>query len=247
MARHRDNQEEEKKDTCSWMMTFSDLSTLLLTFFVLLLSMSSLNDRAFRDAFVNFNKASGILYFKDADKVNLKRESMVDDLVKTLKSLYLLEIQEKKEKKGGTFTDEEMDLVFGGNSVLFKKRPKDSGFSFVFGEKMLFAKGSADLNPDVYPLLRKLGEFLVKTDYRVYIDGHTDSIPIHSAAFDSNDQLSISRAIRVLIFLMDECLVPPKKLALAGYGSTRPISDNKTQQGRAENRRVEMIFKKLKG
>ncbi len=241
----RDRAEEEKKDTCSWMMTFSDLSTLLLTFFVLLLSMSSLNDRAFRNAFVNFNKASGLLFFKSLEQVNLKKETSVDDLVKTLKSLYLLEIQDMESLKGAEYNDEAIDVVLMGNTVLFHKNPRDQSFSFIFGEKMLFDKGSATLNPKIFPVLRRLGDFLKKTNYRAYIDGHTDNVPIHTARFPSNEDLSIARAMSVLNFFLDQCLVPPRQLALAGYGSTHPLALNKTEQGRARNRRVEIIFRKM--
>ena len=245
MARDR-GEEEKKEGTASWMMTFSDLSTLLLTFFVLLLSMSSLNDNAFRNAFVNFNKASGILFFRSSEKVNLKRDVMVDDLVKTLNSLYLLEMRDTDETSDAGLSDEEVDMVIFGNAVVMKKHPGEEGFSFVFGEKMLFERGSADLNPLAHPVLQKLGEFLINANYRAYVDGHTDATPVHSEAFDSNESLSIARGMGVLTYLLDQCKVPPKKLALAGYGSSHPIADEATDEGRMKNRRVEIIFRKLK-
>lgn len=242
----RAEQEEEQKDTASWMMTFSDLSTLLLTFFVLLLSMSSLNDRAFRNAFVNFNKASGILFYKNKEKVSLQRDTTVDDLVKTLNSLYLLEMRDLTEMDDSEYADEEVDVVLYGNTIFFHKRPKEMGFSFIFGEQMLFEKGSAKLNPVAFPVLNRIAEFLKKSNYRAYIDGHTDNIPIHTDKFPDNDALSVARAMSVLGYFLDRCMVPAKQLAVGGYGSSHPLADNETETGRAKNRRVEIIFKKLK-
>jgi chemotaxis protein MotB len=86
---------------------------------------------------------------------------------------------------------------------------------------------------------------LKQADFRAFIDGHTDNVPLSADRFSSNDQLSLARATSVMNYLINRCAVPPEKLALGGYGSSHPMADNSIPAGRAMNRRVEIIFEKI--
>jgi len=237
-------------DASSWMVTFSDLSTLLLTFFVLLLSMSSMNERALRSAFVNFQSSSGILYFRNAARVMMPRDIVMKDIAKTLESLHLMDIRNVDEISVKDLSDDPHQdlnlLVATGNLIMIKKRPGTDDFSLIFGSKLLFDSASAELLPGAYPLLKRIAGFLKEARYRAYIDGHTDNVPIRSEEFESNDELSLARALSVLTYMVKTEDVPPAKVSMGAYGSSYPMANNDAEAGRAMNRRVEMIFRKIK-
>ncbi len=235
--------DSEKRDR--WLITFSDLCTLLLTFFVLLLSMSSLNQRSFKMVFQNFNASSGVLRYSDREKVSLQPDMVTEELMKSLQSVYTMDIRDVDEiTEEQVHTDESLNfLVSSGNAIWMKKDETDA-FSFIFGERMLFETASAELNPAAHPVLDKIGEFLNSTDYVAFVDGHTDSIPISNEMFPSNRELSVARAYSVLNHLIERNNVPSGRLAMGGYGSSHPLADNATPTGREMNRRVEIIMKK---
>lgn len=103
----------------------------------------------------------------------------------------------------------------------------------------LFASGSADLSPSAIPLLRKIAGSLPDRELRV--EGHTDNQPIHSDRFRSNFELSTARAAAVAEALMRAAQIAPSHFALAGYGEFRPAASNDTAEGRAKNRRVDIV------
>lgn len=229
------------------MVTFSDLSTLLLTFFVLLLAMSSLDQKAFQSAFHNFNSSTGVLFFKEWSRVNLHKDLAIQEICKSLESIHMLDIRDIDEVPSGSPAAERdfKLLVSSGSGVWLNKRDKSTKFSFIFSDKLLFDSGSSQLSTRAHGILGTLAEFIATTDYRAYVDGHTDSIPIHNDRFASNDDLSLARGQAVLRHLVTHGQVDPAKLALAGYGSSHPLQDNETSAGRAANRRVEIIFEKM--
>ncbi len=235
--------DEDKRDR--WLITFSDLCTLLLTFFVLLLSMSSLNQRSFKMVFQNFNASSGVLRFSDKEKVSLQPDMVVKELMKSLQSVHTMDIRDLDEITDERVqTDENLNFLVSSGNALWMKKDESDAFSLVFGEKMLFETASAQLNPSAYPLLDRIGEFLNSTNYLAFVDGHTDSIHIHNEMFPSNRELSVARAYSVLSHLLEHCNVPERRLAMGGYGSSHPLADNSSPTGREMNRRVEIIMKK---
>lgn len=246
MARKKNKGGDEGGGSASWMVTFSDLSTLLLTFFVLLLSMSSLNEKAIRSTFQNFDKTSGILFFKERQKIRHNPDMVVHDIIKSLKSVYIADVRKLDEVSKTPWKKDFKLVVSSGNALLVKKRWSPGDFSFIFGDQLLFESGSATLKPDAYPVLEKFARFLKEASYKAYVDGHTDDVPVKSAAFTSNDELALARAFAVLEYLVTQGKVPPEKVALASYGDTQPMASNNTPEGRQLNRRVEIIFEKIK-
>ncbi len=108
------------------------------------------------------------------------------------------------------------------------------------GEKILFPSGSATISPEGKATLKKIGEAFAAVKGRmIRVDGHTDNVPIKSARFPSNWELSSARAIAVVRYFQDQGM-DPKLLGAAGYGEHQPIAPNDTPEGRAENRRIEI-------
>ncbi|WP_419803982.1 flagellar motor protein MotB [Terriglobus sp.] len=118
-------------------------------------------------------------------------------------------------------------------------RSAADGTTISLSDAGLFASGSADLSPAALPLLRKIAATLPDHDLRV--EGHTDNLPIHSDRFRSNFELSTARAAAVAEALMQASRIAPSRFALAGYGEFRPAASNASLEGRAKNRRVDIV------
>jgi chemotaxis protein MotB len=237
----RKSQEGEESTTSSWMVTFSDLSTLLLTFFVLLLSMSSMDDLTLKSYFHNFTGSSGILLFKAQGEIYRPKEILIEGLYEQLKDALIA-------KQDRDMTDEDLasDLIenpyaASGNAVVLQNI--EEGLKLTFGQELLFNPGSAEVKEAFKPVLSHVAKFIRLSRYQIYIDGHTDNVPIHNDRFSSNDALSLARAYAVLDYLVREEHLPPDFAAIAGYGEERPLAPNTSAAARGLNRRVEMIFK----
>ncbi len=109
-------------------------------------------------------------------------------------------------------------------------------------EAGFFASGSATPEPQSLPTLRQIAAALAGTPYDLRVEGHTDNVPIHSAEFDSNWELSTARATRIARLLLDWKAVPPDRLSAAGYAEFHPAASNATAEGRAQNRRVDLVI-----
>ena len=241
-----DNGEEKRKPkkdeqggTSAWMVTFSDLSTLLLTFFVLLLSMSSMDDRTLKSMFTNFTSACGILYFKEYGEIYRPKEVLIESLYESLDEVLVVKRSEDPVVEEASKTKSNVFGKVGGLEI----EEFHKGFKLVFGHQLLFEPGRAKIKEEMRPLLEKISKFISTSAYQVYIDGHTDNVPINTETYPSNEDLSLARAYNLMDYLVQNGKVSPGAIALSGYGELRPIAPNDTADDRAKNRRVEIIFK----
>jgi chemotaxis protein MotB len=237
----RKSQESEGVSSDSWMVTFSDLSTLLLTFFVLLLSMSSMDDLTLKSYFHNFTGSAGILLYKEQGEIYKPKEVLIEGLYDQLKDALVI-----KRDRDETDEDVVSDLIenpfaASGNAVVFQNI--EDGLKLTFGQEVLFNPGSAEVKEASKQVLSHVAKFIRLSRYQIYIDGHTDNSPIHNERFSSNDALSLARAYAVLDYLIREEHLLPDLVAIAGYGEDRPLAPNTSAATRGINRRVEMIFK----
>jgi chemotaxis protein MotB len=108
-------------------------------------------------------------------------------------------------------------------------------------EAGFFSSGSATPQPQSLPVLRQIAAALGQTVYNLRIEGHTDNVPIHNYEFDSNWELSSSRATRIARIFVNTRDIPPDRISAAGYAEYHPVADNNTEAGRAENRRVDLV------
>ena len=239
-AKRRNNDEEG--GTANWMVTFSDLSTLLLTFFVLLLSMASMDDRSLKTMFSSFTDACGILYFKDFGEIYQPKEALIDGIYEQLEEALTVKRAAEQLPEITAKTEETLfDKIAGFRMVNVK-----DGFKVVFGHELLFPSGSAVIKEEMEPVLNKVAKFINATHYQVYIDGHTDNVPIRTAQYSSNEDLSLARAYSILAYFVKVKNVDPSVVAITGYGELRPAAPNLQPEGRQKNRRVELIFKNQK-
>jgi chemotaxis protein MotB len=234
---NRKRGDSDEKDTNGWMITFSDLCTLLLTFFVLLFSLSSLDNKKLKISFRNFGVGSGILSFKEYREIAQPMETLIEDITK----MY------GKRVTIGKYTDlpetdiDTNELETLGNFLAMQQI--EEGLRLTFKEEILFSSGSSDLMNEMMPVLDKIARFIMISGYQTYIDGHTDSVPVQAERFNSNEDLSVARAMSIRKYLLLQESISHDSIGLTGYGALKPISSNDLLEGRNKNRRVEIILK----
>lgn len=208
----RDHEDHQSGD--DWLLTYSDMVTLLMTFFIVMLAASTTNSAKYEKVAQSMSSA-----FKG--KSVSKVESQQASLQKNLN-----QIMTNPELKG-----------------LVTIKTTEDGVSIVFAEGVLFTSGSAKLEPDAYALLKKVAGNLRQTSYGLSVEGHTDNVAIRSSLYPSNWELSSSRASEVVKFLIKEGM-PPGRLKAVGYADTRPLLPNHDKlnnpiaRNQAKNRRV---------
>ena len=213
-----------------WEIVYSGFVLILLCFFIMLSSFSTMEEAKVMQFVKSFVTAvsimprgtkleSGLAVFPDSpDMVDTKSE-----LAKIFNSL---------EKLAYEFNlEEEIQLVLTRRGLVMR-----------MSEHMMFGLGSADITAEALPLLQKVGAIISKTDYLIRIEGHTDNLPIRTERYPSNWELSTARAVNVLRYFIKHHHVDPRRLAAEGFGEFHPVAANDTAENRKKNRRVELIF-----
>lgn len=240
MARKRKQKSPEAGGgSPGWMTTFSDLMTLLLTFFILLFSMSSVSDSKFNQA-----SASMTLAFTGQDGLLPKEKTVVPDNngekgdiegVETTGEEIPPELVEMYEKMEQLLHEQEMDTTIG-------IEVDSEGIYLDIKDSILFSSGSAEVMGSGKDTLNNLAELINQVDNEVIIEGYTDDVPMSNEQYESNWELSTSRAVSVLRYLSEEKAVDPARLSARGYGEHHPIVPNDSAEHRAENRRVNIVI-----
>ena len=225
-------------DDATWLVTYADLMTLLLVFFVLLYTLTSFERNQ---------------YSKAIDSVKIRIESSEEliglmDLVKIPELLdtriTLEDITGLKSREKSLFEDLTRFARSSSEKEFLSTRIQDGKIIVNINGKALFGSGSASLNPSVTPVMDDLVDVLYDyPDYTVNIKGHTDDLPISTEIFPSNWELSAIRATTVLRYLISRGL-PPDRLTATGYGDALPLLPNTSEENRAQNRRVEFVLEK---
>lgn len=241
MSDDEEIQKKEEGGAPEWMVTFGDLMSLLLCFFVLLLSFSETDKAKYKQVAGSMKEAFGVqkkvkvfdspkgqtIIAKDFDKeIHLKPE-LLEDIAET------------------KFSQAELISKIKEISQYVETETKGNKFVIRLQGETTFNSGKADIRPDMIPVLRKVGEVLKYAKGDVIVAGHTDNVPIHSSIYPSNLELSVSRAVSVSQFMISNNYIQPDRLSTMGFGEYRPIASNDTSEGRARNRRVEIIVTDL--
>ncbi len=231
-----------------WLVSYADFITLLFAFFVVLFAtakadqikqvqVSQAIDTAFKSLGIfsdanrkptrDLNSASGTE--KPALPMNIVMgESLLsparvkDDLENLRRDL--------GHRLSNQVAQHTVSIQMGRDGLVISLR--EAGF---------FDSGSATPRPEALPTLRQIAASLARTPYDLRVEGHTDNVPIHTAGFDSNWELSSARATRIARLFLDLRAMPPDRLSAAGYAEFHPAASNATAEGRAANRRVDLV------
>lgn len=202
-----------------WLVVLSDIMTNLMLFFLILYVFTT-NDQA--DAAAAF--ASGF----DKDVARQMKEKKAEEVVKT-------------------FTEQDLarklaqDLLSAGMKDMAKVQITAKNIKINIAEPVLFHSGSADLGRGYAAVLGPVSNVLNTLPNDIIVEGHTDCVPIKSGDYSTNWELSAARANAVVDLLASRYSVPQERLIAAAYGEYRPVADNATREGRAKNRRIEII------
>lgn len=231
---------EEHENHERWLVSYADFITLLFAFFVVMYSISSVNEGKFRTVSDSIKAAlnpvvspsSNLMPFTIGQNKALALKPTIEDakepavrrlrqIIRSLKSETHLEIIQLKELTNG-------DIVL------------------TLPDTVLFRSGESVLRPEARPFLEAIGEVLIEIDRHVRIEGHTDNVPISTAQFPSNWELSATRSVAVVRTLSEQYGVSANHLTAVGHADSRPITDNLTPENRAKNRRVEIVVQERK-
>ncbi len=210
-----------------WLISYADFITLLFAFFVVMYSVSSVNEGKLRSVAEAINSAFHPNIQFSASPIKLTHEKSASQMVFLDMGLYVKVVDAVKK----TRITPTPDVSNESRGVVIR-----------LPDHMLFETGRAELLPEAVAPLDDVGRIVRTLPNAIQIEGHTDNLPIHSADFPSNWELSTARAISVMRFLNENHDVPAGRLSIAGYGEFRPLADNRTIEGRARNRRVEIIL-----
>ena len=251
-------QEEQAPGAPAWMATFSDLMNLLLCFFVLLFSMSTVDAQKFEEVAASFSQTfsvftagalsigDGLLISNGVSQLNEldeyinstgkaeEAEEVVRDAIEEVEAQKMAESEELAEKVSEALEEagmeDMMELDYTSQYV-----------QLTLNGALLFDSGSAEISEDAYDVLNQVGIILERySESTIEIEGHTDSVPIYSEEFPSNNELSDARALAVFYYIIENTNLDPANIKHSGRGEYVPIADNGTPEGRALNRRVEI-------
>lgn len=218
-----------------WLLTYSDLITLLMIFFVVLYSASSVNESKYKQLATSmgavFTGGSSAL----GSTENLGSSSDAPGELKPL-------VQTEEEKLQGIesqVNDIVKDLELEGSVTT---SIEERGLIISFNNSIFFDSAKVDIKDELKPKLILVSNVLNKIDNYVRVEGHTDNLPISTSEYHSNWQLSSVRASNVVEFLINYGEISPSRLSAVGYGEYRPVVDNTTEEGRAKNRRVDILI-----
>jgi chemotaxis protein MotB len=229
-----------------WLVSYADFITLLFGFFVVLYAFARSDqkkqqeitasvDDAFRSLGIfpgasrHSSQASATGSEKAVMPMNIVMGEDVLAPARVKEDLEGLrrEMQQTLSNEVATHT---VSIQMGRDGLVISLR--EAGF---------FPSGSATPRAETMPTLRRLATSLGRSQYDLRIEGHTDNVPIHNAEFDSNWELSSARATRIARIFLDMKAMPADRLSAAGYAEFHPVASNDTPEGRAQNRRVDLV------
>lgn len=241
MTRRR-KQEDEHENHERWLVSYADFITLLFAFFVVMYSLSSINEGKYRVMSESVMQAFGsVIGIQSPGQkiIATTPEPSRPSVVKPPAPLLQHDEAHKQRNTQVRTMAEDIrrvlaPLVEGGQVRVTEGA---FGISVEINASVLFAPGGAQLGPDAVRALRAVAQVVAPAEFPITVEGHTDTTPIATAMFPSNWELSAVRASSV-VRLFVESGVAPVRLTAAGYADQRPVADNFTPEGRARNRRV---------
>ncbi|HHW15579.1 MAG TPA: flagellar motor protein MotB [Firmicutes bacterium] len=238
-------EEHEKENSERWLLTYADLITLLMAFFMVLYAMSQVDLQKLKklggslSAALNTAARSGEILGTGTGKVFGTGTGGFGPAKVEIQRLNLEKVDPEFRAMAVELEQYRISEKLGTLArLVFDER----GMVIQLDNSLLFPEGSATLTPEARRILDQLAVILKDSPNHVRVEGHTDDTPIHTDRYPSNWQLSTDRAANVIQYWVERCGMPPERLSAAGYGEYRPVAPNDTPAHRALNRRVEVVI-----
>lgn len=229
----------------AWMATFGDLMSLLLTFFVLLLSFANMDQAKYKQLLESLKKGFGANVVTPGSIQALTTNLVEISKTEAAERPNLLELPPRPEER-----QQDQRLLHQLRVLIERERMSDvveveaseRGVKLRVKGELLFEPGSDVMLPESTVFLGRVLEIARQFPYHLSIEGHTDDSPVRGGRFPSNWHLAAARAIAVRAFFVEEGGFEPQRVSIAAFGDSRPLVPNDTPEHRARNRRVEFVF-----
>lgn len=266
--RRKNESEEEEVDSDAWMITFSDLLTLMLTFFVMLLTMSTMDTAKIGEVFGIFTSiypnpgegptgsfkagSLGIYSAAGKDVIGGGQEGFLDLPFKyipvrkmradaeELETLFVKFVRDAETK----FTDFSENEVIELKGIKVKFMAK--GITAYLPNALFFKSGKVEISRSSKAVLNLLGDWAREKSYNIKIEGHTDNVEINSTEFSSNWELSATRAVNIMRYFIENKIIASERVSAFGYSGFQPLVPDDSIENQRKNRRIEVVFKSRK-
>ncbi len=236
MSRRNKKHEEEPENHERWLLSYADFITLLMIFFIIMYSMSEMDKSKYNELASVFSVemgggGTGIL--KGGNGATDSETSVADKET----------TEEQKQEEVKESIDAYIDTSELNDSVTTSI--EERGLVLSFNDALFFDSGNAEIKVDQTKKFADIGELLNQPalkDSFIRVEGYTDSVPVSNPQYKSNWDLSALRASNVAQIIIKDSGIYPKRVSVVGYGEYRPKADNKTKEGRLENRRVDILI-----
>jgi len=255
----RKKKKEEHGNHERWLVSYADFITLLFAFFVVLYSSAQVDKRRVGQLALAIQVAFQQMGIFQASN---SRPALMDSEPMPFSNVQIVENAERNDAIGRLVNSPQGELsnapvrevmtnlqnqLESALSPEIKKHtitvtPTREGIVVSLKEAGFFDSGSATVRPDALPTIANLIGVVRSYPVHIRIEGHTDNVPIHTARFDSNWELSTARATEMIKLFIAKYGVAPNRLSASGYGEYYPVASNDTPEGRAQNRRVDLVF-----
>jgi chemotaxis protein MotB len=236
-----DIEELEEDESTAWITTFADISMLLLVFFILLFSMSSLNDEKFLKSIHSVRQAlGGKSVIPSSVMIETGNEGVLVNEVTKFRQL--IKAQQK------VFADLQYYYTQKGLEGIVGAYLESGKITLRLPASVLFDSGKVELKPEGKKVLQEMKDFFIRhPDQKINIRGYTDNLPPRAGSrFKDNWEISALRAINVLRYLIS-IGIEPERLTATGFADLNPLYPNNSDENRARNRRVEFVLEKMIG
>lgn len=241
--KHGEHHEEHMDET--WLVPYSDILTLLLALFIVLFASAQIDQKKFDQIAQAFNAAfnNGSPWILEGNKsmVNGQTSPMQMTSGDGKEQAYMQESSQLSQVK------QSLDKYIQENNLAGDLQTvlTEEGLMIRIKDTALFPSGSAELLPESRRFGAVIAKMLKPLNQKIIISGHTDNVPINTREFPSNWDLSSKRALNFMKFLLAQEDLEPQRFSAIGYGEYRPVMSNDTSEGRAKNRRVEVLIQRI--
>lgn len=242
----RKKKPQEHVNTERYMLTYSDMITLLMMFFIIMYASSNVDATKYKEISDSFKIAfsGGQTIVGSGNSMNIKNNKNISSTesngqVQNDKTNEANQAEENRLKQVKQIIDNYIQQNNMNTSV--STQIEERGLVISIQDTLFFDSGKADVKPEFQKRIVEIGKILNTIDNYIRIEGHTDNVPISNYKYMDNLDLSTARANAVLRVLQNQSNINPKRLASMGYGDQRPVADNNTDAGRARNRRVDIV------
>lgn len=246
--KRREIKQSKKNGAPKWMVTYSDMVTLILVFFILLYSVSQIDEAKFDAISESFQNRMIFDFLPSA--VPLENPAESTDLNENGETDSTEDIENEDEYAPILEQDSLSDLLHDVETYLnennlnhvISANRTEQGVVLVLQERLLFDSAEAEILEDGMPFLDRIGTLLTDIPNNITVEGHTDSRPISNYRYPSNWELSGARASSVVRYLISEHNLDVERFSTVGYADTKPIVPNTSEENWGQNRRVEIVI-----